>query len=100
MSLLDYLKSHGPARPTDPQTSHDAGRSVSRSAGQQEVLDILRAHGPLADFEIRGLASASLSDSRVRTARSELVRHGLVRRADIDRRTPTGRRCQVWEATR
>lgn len=94
-TLFDLGKAH--ARPTDPQTSHEAAASVDVRRSRDVVLALLSDRGPLPDHALVMLASPYMSASRARTARAELVKQGLVRRSNRDGRTPAGRRCQVWE---
>lgn len=88
------------ARATDPDTSHDAAASISEGAlrdSQRFVWQILKWNGPRSDTGISGLSLAQYSDSRLRTARCELVRKGLVRDSGRRERTPSGRWAAIWE---
>lgn len=91
------------ARAADPHTSHEAALSVDVKGSQVAVLRRLATEGPLADhetefwLEFHGIA---MSPSRVRTARSELVRLGYVHPVEgMFTKTPTGGKTQVWGAT-
>ena len=90
------------ARVTDPDTSHEARDSITATkaaASCEEVLRILRTHGPLTDEQISGHHRAQwiveFSDSRLRTARHELVEAGHVVDAG-EGLTRSGRRCKKW----
>lgn len=90
-------------RSTDPLTSHEAADLSDTAASQLEVMRILEhADRPLSDGEIyrEHLAAPvlnpwSFSDSRLRTARHELVEDGRVVEAG-EGRTSKGRRCKTW----
>ena len=90
-------------RSTDPLTSHEAADLSDTAASQLEVMRILEhASRPLSDGEIyrEHLAAPvlnpwSFSDSRLRTARHELVEDGFVVEAG-EGRTSKGRRCKTW----
>lgn len=90
-------------RSTDHLTSHEAADLTDTAASQLEVMRILEhADRPLSDGEIyrEHLAAPvlnpwSFSDSRLRTARHELVVDGFVVEAG-EGRTSKGRRCKTW----
>ncbi|MFT4124429.1 MAG: hypothetical protein QM635_11430 [Microbacteriaceae bacterium] len=68
-------------RATDPLTSHAARDGVDPAASRDFVIAVLQKHGPLADFEIVEFArrhGVPFADSRIRTARHELVEAGVV----------------------
>ncbi len=77
------MKAH--ARSTDPTTSHEAAESVGEGnmyASQQAVLSALPVRGPMTDPEIARQITIHgdgqvHSESRLRTARKELVDKGL-----------------------
>ncbi len=93
------------ARSTDPATSHEAARSIDEGtmyASQQAVLSALRVQGPMTDPEIAREIQIhgdgqTHSESRLRTARKELVDKDMVHAAGIDRTGP--RRVTIWKAT-
>ena len=93
------------ARSTDPATPHEAAASLDKGkmyASQQAVLSALRVRGPLTDTEIAREIQIhgdgqTYSESRLRTARKELVDKDLVHAAGIDRTGP--RRVTIWKAT-
>ena len=109
---LDFTSSPTPARATDPQTSHDAGRSVKASA-LPPVRRWLLVHLLVAP-ELQGVWACShegiarhfansglqASSSGLRTRLSELRHAGLVRDSGIKvRMHSTGRLAVVWELT-
>lgn len=92
------------ARRTDPVTSHAAANSISSLedlTSKQTVLRALQQFGPMTDkamiTTIRAFQSPRrFSDSRLRTARADLVKLGMVERLDIVR---PGRRIEYrWGA--
>lgn len=96
------------ARLTDPITSHEAADSVQSKAAQSRdfVLYLLRDIGPASDHELvdaADLLNARLpetprfSPSRLRTARHELARDGVVTDTGYFHLTGSGRRAQVWQ---
>jgi hypothetical protein len=96
------------ARRSDPQTSHDAARSVQELTRKQlHVLEIIKTFGPLTDEDIglnyRRAARERMvepqSDSGIRTRRNELQKMGLVEGVRITTNS-TGRRVTVWDAAR
>ena len=97
---LPLTPSGAVARSTDPQTSWQAARSIDPEGlreSQQQVLDILRRHGPLTDEGIYRFVNGEQSVSGARTRRSELVQAGLVRDSGARGTTSAGRRTIVWE---
>ena len=103
MGRGDGMRAH--ARSTDPSTSHEAASSLGEGkllASQQAVLSALRVRGPMTDPEIAREIQIhgdgqTYSESRLRTARKELVDKDLVHAAGIDRTGP--RRVTIWKAT-
>ncbi len=94
------------ARPSDPQTSHDAAGTVTADTvtrTQELILEALRAHGPMTDEHLfMRLADAKgepVSVSGVRTRRSELVTAGQIVDTGHRRPTRTGRSAIVWGMT-
>ena len=93
------------ARSTDPATPHEAAESVREGrmfASQQAVLSALRIRGPMTDRQIVWAVQIhgdgqTYSESRLQTARKELVDKDLVHAAGIDRTGP--RRVTIWKAT-
>ena len=95
-------------RRTDPISSHEAADSVQSKAAQSRdfVLYLLRDIGPASDHELvdaADLLNARLpetprfSPSRLRTARHELARDGVVTDTGYFHLTGSGRRAQVWQ---
>lgn len=90
------------ARTTDPETSHEAARSVTAFRPRWvAILDCFRAHGPMTDeelavrYEARGATVPEQSPSGLRTRRSELVALGAL--APVGQsKTEAGRSCIVW----
>ena len=84
------------ARRTDPSTSHDAAASVNLTRSRQIVLTTL-GYSAMTDDDLVWLCRESLSPSRARTARKELVDLGLVRSTGRTERLRSGRHATVWE---
>jgi hypothetical protein len=89
------------ARDTDPQTSHDAGDSVSDITETQSYILRVLSKKPRNDSELiaayRNFKRAPMaSESGIRSRRSELVKLGSV--TDTGERVvlPSGRRSIVW----
>lgn len=105
MTLIDspLLWDDTLVRATDPVTSHLAAAIVDKRDSQMVVLRCLARTGPLADHELvtwlQDYDHSPLSESRIRSARSELVNRGLVEFAGIHTKTPRGRMTQVWSVT-
>jgi hypothetical protein len=92
------------ARSTDPDTSHDAARSIGEmTEKRQAVLDIIRAIGGGTDEDIidayRSSSAPMQSASGIRTRRAELVRCGLVEDSGMRRNRSSGRHAIVWRVT-
>lgn len=92
------------ARHTDPETSHEAARSVSEEISRTiraHVLTLLRARGPLTDedlvFEF-GVNNLPGTPSGIRTRRKELQTAGLVRESGYVGLLASGRFGIKWEA--
>lgn len=107
---LTELPSEARARAGDPQTSHEAARSVEDlNAKQAAVLEILTKYGRATDeilcytYQLNVDSRAThwtvpeQSDSGIRTRRAELVAAGLVRATGEMRAMVSGRKAQVWE---
>ena len=90
------------ARMADPVTSHEAADSISgeaREASELFVLDAVKAYGPVTDagvFDLAQISGHKWSPSRLRTARAQLVSKGILRAADTDGRSSSGRRMTRW----
>jgi hypothetical protein len=92
------------ARSTDPDTSHDAARSIGEmTEKRQAVLDIIRAIGGGTDEDIidayRSSSAPMQSASGIRTRRAELVLCGLVEDSGMRRQRSSGRHAIVWKVT-
>jgi hypothetical protein len=98
------------ARTTDPETSHEAARSITGlRRSQRDVLRVLRSYGPMTDEQLvaRYTALAKLKDSAlrpqspsgIRTRRAELRADSLVRDSGTRATMTTGRRAIVWEVS-
>lgn len=98
------------ARTSDPATSHEAaGKVTNKRRVQVEILRMLRRIHPhaLCDDTIRTIYRESadvhdlppVSDSGLRTRRSELVSAGLVVDSGERATLPSGRRAIRWTLT-
>lgn len=105
---LPFVEQHAHARAADPATSRAAAASVRDIPGsQQHILRLFHLYGPMTDQELlarhrqweREHGGPRMSDSGVRTRRSELVVLGKVRDTGRRERLVTGRKAIVWEAT-
>jgi hypothetical protein len=89
------------ARRTDPDTSHEAAASIKDMRKQHFTVLMLLSAWPegATDEELLGYAremGVPISDSGLRTRRSELVNKGLVEFTGEKKRTLSGRRTRVW----
>ncbi|CAB5218844.1 hypothetical protein UFOVP226_3 [uncultured Caudovirales phage] len=99
---LDLFGAH--ARATDPQTSHEAARTVNVTRGQQIVLNEFLMYHEMTDeqliqaLKIRmgSCPDAKLSDSGARSRRAELVAIGILKDTKKTTTTASGRRTTVW----
>lgn len=90
------------ARRDAPDTAHEAASSIpneAASALELEILEVLRAHGPLSDEQISTHLPKRHAPT-VWTARSRLYRRHLVRPCDFRRRSSRGSSVLVWELAR
>jgi hypothetical protein len=91
------------ARTTDPQTSHDAARSVENITETQNAILTLLTF-PLTDEElidafynmadVAGWKTAS--PSGIRSRRAELVAKGFIKDSGERRKLSSGRNAIVW----
>lgn len=99
------------ARRTDPQTSHEAARSIRSDKlrrSQEAVLDVLmNLGGSATDVELieryaevaqHWVPMPRQSDSGIRTRRSELVTAGRVIDSGERAILPSGRKAIIWKA--
>ena len=99
---LDLFGAH--ARTTDPQTSHQAARSVNVTRGQQIVLNEFLMYHQMTDeqlieaLKIRqdSCPDARLSDSGARSRRAELVTIGILKDTGHRTTTAAGRKTTIW----
>jgi len=103
-------KNQARARKTDPQTSHDAAKSVDTSKNEASVLMVLRHLGGATDHElIRGYQNLLTSpywtksitlqpEESIRKRRADLMRRGLVVDTGLKRPGESGRLQTVWRA--
>lgn len=100
MALFDGA--YARARNSDPETSHQAARSVTKiRETQQLILDLLKVHGPMTDEQIYALIPAGrMSPSGARSRRKEL-QADLHRIEDSGFRalTKAGRKTIIWRAS-
>jgi hypothetical protein len=107
MTLFDTFTAA--ARNGDPQTSHEAARSVKNTAAvRAAILRLLEEVGPCTDEDIAyyydtqsgGMGWPMASPSGLRTRRSELVEDGQVVDSGERRRLASGRNATVWALAR
>jgi hypothetical protein len=106
MAVWIYQQLEARARSTDPDTSHDAARSIGSlrlNEVREAILALLRVR-PLADWMLVEfyLMDASLpkqSPQSIRSRRADLVRMGLVEKDGTAPHPETGRRHTLWRAT-
>ena len=92
------------ARKTDPQTSHDAAKSVKDvSKTKKAILSLLRKHQTdmqlVANYTklVRQNKAPRASESGIRSRRSELVWLGLVKDTGERQKLRSGRMAIVWK---
>lgn len=93
------------ARPTDPETSWEAARSLSDLPARMRAVASILVATPMADHEmVTAYAQVpslpAQSPSGLRTRRAELVKAGIVRDSGRRTETPSGRAAIVWELDR
>lgn len=93
------------ARTTDPETSHQAARSVDPGRireMRQQVLVLFRVLGPMTQRKLveqyQARYDKDASDSSIRTRCHELVEGGHVKDTGRKERLPSGRCAVVWAA--
>ena len=87
------------ARKSDPKTSHDAAKSVTNLTEIKiKIIELLKT--PMTDtdlvFNIRASTDWLVSESGVRTRRSELVELGLVIDSGRREKLASGRLAILW----
>ena len=83
-----------------PETSHAAARSVTPDTlvkAQRLVFDTLKGRELSDEALVQELCHLKVSESRLRTARAELARAGLVELVGYGE-TSKGRTCRIWRA--
>jgi len=91
------------ARTTDPETSHEAARSVKNLTQTQEnILRIFNKYRRLTDEMLlryyRGqYRKPAVSDSGLRSRRAELVARGLLEDSGLRSKMNSGRNAIMWE---
>lgn len=93
------------ARPTDPETSHDAAESLTHiKAVHRAIVQLLRT-APMTDFELKQIYRMErkaegwpdIELESVRKRRSDLVSLGMVSSTGARRTDPTtGKTATVW----
>jgi hypothetical protein len=88
-------------RMLDPNTSHEAEKSVTGLAlSYRVILGALRDYGPMNDESLikvwRKTQTKTASDSGIRSRRSELAATGLVIDSGERQRMDSGRMSIVW----
>jgi len=89
------------ARHTDPTTSHEAAGSVTGlSTTMKNILFMFESYGPMSDEELARMwalrVARFISDSGLRSRRSELVALGYIKDSGARARTRSGRSTIVW----
>lgn len=94
------------ARITDPETSHEAAKSVSKLKDTYDtILTAFGTLGPMNDEQliklwrvgVHELGWRSASESGIRSRRSELVAQGKLRDSGKRQKMQSGRMSIVWE---
>lgn len=94
------------ARITDPETSHEAAKSVSKLRYMYDTMIIaFETLGPMNDEQliklwrvgVTELGWRSASESGIRSRRSELVAQGKLRDSGKRQKMQSGRLSIVWE---
>jgi hypothetical protein len=94
------------ARTADPQTSHEAAKSVSKLREMYETMLIaFETLGPMNDEQliklwrvgVNELGWRAASESGIRSRRSELVAQGKLRDSGNRQKMSSGRMSIVWE---
>jgi len=94
LPLFEYAR----ARKTDPETSHEAAASVKVPPLERKILSAITALGDATSLEVSdylGIPRVTISPRF-----KPMGRKGLIRRTGETRFSDTGRRSEVWEASR
>lgn len=83
------------ARQSDPETSKAAARGVDRCGSEALVLEMLGL-SPMTNDALEWLCRDKYSPSRIRTARCDLERAGLVVDTGRTEATARGNQAIVW----
>ena len=89
---------HTSARATDPHTSHQAAYAAASFAGThcKQILDALKAHGPLNPEQIA--AMVGMDGYQCRKRLSDLQKIGKAEPTGELARTKSGRSQRIWRA--
>lgn len=105
---MELVRQSAGARLTDPETSRQAARSISRDKmrkTQRQIIEVLTRFGSACDEDIQ-IYFSQLSDveswplqspSGLRSRRAELVKAGLIVDSGERSKTSSGRQTIVWE---
>lgn len=94
------------AKSTDPQTSHDAARSVRNlTETQSAIMELYRVFGSMVDDKlvmnyerfVKAKIAPRASLSGIKTRRHELVTAGKVQDSGSREKLESGRKAIVWE---
>jgi hypothetical protein len=94
------------ARITDPETSHEAAKSVSKLRDMYDTMIVaFETLGPMNDEQliklwrvgVNELGWRSASESGIRSRRSELVAQGKLKDSGKRQKMQSGRLSIVWE---
>lgn len=97
MQVWDVMEPR--ARQSDPETSHQAAKSVRNCVTIREAILTFLLQGPKTDCDLeRDMAWMAVSPSGLRTRRAELVKLGKVCDSGQRRVLLTGRKAIVWRA--
>lgn len=88
-------------RTTDPQTSHDAEKSVSKLAqSYNNIIELFTDHGPMNDAQLiaawRFRFGSKAAESGIRSRRAELVAAGRIEDSGEKIPMESGRMSIVW----
>lgn len=89
------------ARHTDPETSHDAAKSVKDLGDtHRRIYTLFQKYGPMTDWSLRYAYyrewDIPISESGLRTRRNELTEMDLVADTGARQKLASGRQSIVW----